>query len=120
MSHGTSVPVPRRYNFCELDLDRKPEPCDKLYMRFRRLPLICECGHAAKSVHAVGFTSEYELVIHWTCAKCRKQAYLVKPLADCCKQCPDPDDPDAVSLPNLACDPRAEDARFLQSLGIRP
>ena len=82
-------------------------------MRFRRLELVCECGHAAKGFHDVGFTSEYELVIHWTCTACRRQAYLVKTLADCCKQCPEQEDTSTV-------DPRAEDARFLQSLGIRP
>jgi len=89
-------------------------------MRFRRLELVCECGHAAKSFHSVGFTSEYDLVIHWTCIACGRHAYLVKSLADCCKQCPDRDDPSAVSLPNVGFDTRAEDARFLQSLGIRP
>lgn len=81
-------------------------------MRFRRLDPVCECGTAARGFHAVGFTSEYELVIHWTCANCRKEAYLVKPLADCCKQCPDAEE--------LEFDPRIEDARFLQSLGIQP
>ncbi len=89
-------------------------------MRFRRLELVCECGEPAIRCNGVGFTSEYELVVHWRCVKCRKQAYLVKPLADCCKQCPDQDDPLAVPLPKLSFDPRAEDARFLQSLGIRP
>ncbi|SPF32416.1 conserved hypothetical protein [Candidatus Sulfopaludibacter sp. SbA4] len=89
-------------------------------MRFRRLDLVCECGQPAIRFHAVGFTSEYELVIHWVCVKCRKQAYVVKSLADCCKQCPDQEDPSTVSLPDVGFDRRAEDARFLQSLGIRP
>lgn len=76
-------------------------------MRFRRLPLVCECGHVAKSFHAVGFTSEYELVIHWKCGQCKKHSYLVKTLSDCCKQCPEAED-----------SPEA-DAEFLQRMGIR-
>jgi hypothetical protein len=78
-------------------------------MRFHQIALVCECGCAAENVRAVGFTSEYELVIHWTCADCGKLAYLVKSLADCCKQCPEAEENSAV-----------EDARFLESLGIRP
>ena len=86
-------------------------------MRFRRLELVCECGRAASALREVGFTSEYELVVHWTCAACRKQSYLVKSLADCCKQCPEQEDDSMVAV---GFDSRAEDARFLLSLGIRP
>jgi hypothetical protein len=93
-------------------------------MKFRRLQLVCECGHRARIFQAVGFTAEYELVIHWTCNACRKQSYLVKSLADCCKQVPDLDDPYGLLKPIPGPDgsphTAAEDARFLQSLGIRP
>ena len=82
-------------------------------MRFRRLELVCECGQAAKGVQELGFTSEYELVVHWTCTQCRKQAFLVKSLSDCCKQCPEQEETSVF-------DARAEDERFLLSLGIRP
>jgi hypothetical protein len=77
-------------------------------MKFRRLSLVCECGHAAKSFQSVGFTSEYELVIHWKCTKCGKLAYLVKTLANCCRECPEVEE-----SPDL-------DAQFLQSMGIQP
>ena len=77
-------------------------------MRFRRLAISCECGQSAKSLKSVGFTSEFELVVHWTCRACGKSAYLVKSLADCCKACPDPEVAEET-----------DDARFLQSMGIR-
>ena len=86
-------------------------------MKFRPLELICECGFPAQGFHEVGFTSEYEMVIHWTCTACRREAYLVKSLADCCKQCPDQEEAASRAVP---FDARAEDAKFLQSLGIRP
>jgi hypothetical protein len=89
-------------------------------MRFRRLNLTCQCGQTATRFHAVGFTSQYELVVHWVCCKCRKHAYLVKPFSDCCKQCPDPGDTNVSPLTETGFDAHAEDARFLQSLGIRP
>ncbi|HEY2012726.1 MAG TPA: hypothetical protein VGH38_04455, partial [Bryobacteraceae bacterium] len=102
-------------NSRKLELATQPEACDNCLMeesvrtmRFRPLPLICECGQAAETFYAIGFTSEYELVVHWECAACGKLAYMVKPLADCCKECPDPE--------NSPLD----DARFLQSLGIKP
>ena len=78
-------------------------------MKFSRLNLICECGHQARFFHAVGFTADYELVVHWKCFKCGKLAYYVRSLADCCRQCPETE-----SNSDL------DDARFLQSLGIRP
>lgn len=89
-------------------------------MRFRRLAIACECGRSAESFHAIGFTAEYELVIHWTCDACGRQAYLVKTLADCCKECPESGDPAMLPMFDTRFDSRAADARFLHSLGIRP
>jgi hypothetical protein len=77
-------------------------------MKFRPIHLHCECGCEAEGLHSVGFTSEYELVVHWTCSACGKLAYFVKTLSDCCKEVPE------------EADTSESDAFFLLSLGIRP
>ena len=89
-------------------------------MKFRRLQPVCECGRAAQSFLALGFSSEYELVIHWICQPCGKHAYIVKPLSQCCKEVPDAGDPGLISVREGRQDTHAADRRFLQSTGIRP
>ncbi|HYW41850.1 MAG TPA: hypothetical protein VE959_03265 [Bryobacteraceae bacterium] len=80
-------------------------------VKFREMALVCECGHAPVRLRSVGFTAEYELVIHWKCLVCGKRVYVVKPLADCCRECPE----DEGAPP----DPKADDAVFLHQMGIR-
>jgi len=74
-------------------------------MRFRQLSLNCECGRKPASIKSVGFTAANQLVLHWRCPQCRKFIYLLKDLADCWRECPQPHT-------------ESEDARFLRSLGI--
>jgi len=94
-------------------------------MKFRELRLVCECGHVPARFRTVGFTAQYELVIHWWCMACGKLAYVVKPLADCCRECPDPEESSHTPVlatcngaPESRRDSQSEDARFLRSLGI--
>jgi len=77
-------------------------------MRFRPISLVCECGCEAESLHSVGLSPEYELVVHWTCGSCGKVSYLVKTLSECCKEVPE------------EADTSEADAFFLASMGIRP
>ena len=88
-------------------------------MRFRPIPLVCECGHRPPSFRTVGITSEYELVIHWICPSCSKRVYAVKSLADCCRDCQQIDE-GAEQVPALQRDREfCDDRRFLSALGIR-
>jgi len=89
-------------------------------MRFRPIPLVCECGHKPPSFKNVGITSEYELVIHWVCPSCNKRVYAVKSLADCCRDCQQIEDgtPAATAVPRDK-EFRLEDKHFLRALGIR-
>ncbi len=88
-------------------------------MKFRRLQFTCTCGRSYPKIKSVGFTSEYELVIHWICAACGKVVYTVKSLADCCRECPESEsDEAAIVVPARRANNDAEDARFLRSLGI--
>ena len=89
-------------------------------MRFRPMPLVCECGFVPVRLKSVGFTSEYELVVHWRCIACGKLVYVVKPLADCCRECPDEDSHLEAEETSHTPDRRdVEDARFLAMMGIR-
>ena len=89
-------------------------------MRFRPIPLVCECGHKPPSFKAVGITSEYELVVHWICPSCSKRVYAVKSLADCCRECPEASATEQpVTTIRHDTEFRPEDKRFLRALGIR-
>jgi hypothetical protein len=90
-------------------------------MRFRPIPLVCECGHKPPSFKNVGITSEYELVIHWICPSCNKRVYAVKSLADCCRDCQQIEESaqPVATAPGDQKEFRLEDKRFLRALGIR-
>jgi hypothetical protein len=87
-------------------------------MKFRPIELACTCGEVPREIQSIGLTSEYELVVHWTCANCKQIVYALKTLTDCCRECPDAEElEEAVVNGRRATE--AEDARFLQNLGIR-
>jgi hypothetical protein len=94
-------------------------------VKFRQMPLICECGFIPIRLRSVGFTAEYELVVHWRCPACGKLVYAIKPLADCCRDCPESDHDLEVALLSASSGPGVSgatgvsDAAFLQSMGIR-
>jgi hypothetical protein len=67
----------------------------------------------------VGLTSEYELVLRWTCARCGREVKRVKPLADCCRECPEDKKLRARALSQAAGGTRAADENFLKSIGVR-
>ena len=82
------------------------------------MQLTCDCGVSPEGLQEVGLTSEYELVVHWVCGECSRHVYVVKSLADCCRDCFQ----DGALMPagtDVPTDPAA-DAHFLRSLGIRP
>ena len=74
------------------------------------MPLECYCGQVPEQILEVGFTSDHNLVIHYWCSACKRVIYTSRPLDDCRTMCPRPEED-----PTLAA---AEDAQFLQSLGI--
>ena len=88
-------------------------------MRFRELLLSCrECGRRVPArIRRIGLTPLHQLVIHFWCAGCKKDIYLVKDLADCWRECPAPEDElDAIQpAPEFMREP---DAAFLHSLGV--
>jgi len=79
-------------------------------MNYRALPLECYCGEAPDQILEVGVTSDRHLVIHYWCSACKRVIFSSRTLEECRQLCPQPD--------SIAGDTAAEDARFLQSLGI--
>ena len=88
-------------------------------MRFRQFPLHCECGLIPTRIRQVGLSTEHQLVIHWWCMGCRKAMFVVKDLAECWEECPQPGDigVTAVAASDLEC--HQGDVNFLHRLGIR-
>jgi len=76
-------------------------------MSYRHFSLACRCGQAPSRIEEVGVTDEKELVIHWWCDECRKLVYATKTLADCWRECPQPEPSNTF------------DAHFLESIGVR-
>jgi len=66
----------------------------------------------------LGLTPEHELVIHCWCVGCKRDIYLIKPLTDCWRECPKPEDP-VEPLNGSTARVRQLDAEFLRSLGVR-
>lgn len=58
---------------------------------YQQIPLLCECGQEPTRLREVGLTADRQLVIYWRCSHCRRHVYIVKPLADCWRDCPMPD-----------------------------
>jgi hypothetical protein len=87
-------------------------------MKFRQLQLACSCGQVPDVIHQVGLTSEYELVIHWTCSECGQLVYAVKSLADCCRECPEAEPSEEVPEMPTRFGSHASDTEFLRSMGI--
>jgi hypothetical protein len=89
-----------------------------LPMKYRTVSLSCECGKVPKSISAVGFSTDHELVIHWHCPRCKKPVYVTKPLADCWRDCPkqgelvDLTDSQAINI-------ATQDRKFLRKLRIK-
>jgi hypothetical protein len=90
-------------------------------MSYRHLPLTCECGEVPARILEIGFTAEHELVIHYWCSKCNRVVCVSKPLNECWRECPPRGFPQSVpriAAPTGLVEHTAEDARFLQSIGI--
>ena len=87
-------------------------------LRFRRLPLACECGRVPSHLTSVGLTSAHDLVIYWTCPACRQPVYLIKPLTDCWRACPGDRASSEDGPARRACEFRPGDVRFLHSIRV--
>jgi hypothetical protein len=79
-------------------------------MNYRAMPLECYCGQAPEQILEVGFTSDHQMVIHYWCSACNRVVFLTRTLEECRDFCPAPDVDASAAI--------AEDARFLESLGI--
>jgi len=88
-------------------------------MEYRALSFSCECGQSPLRITQVGLTADHQLLIRWWCAGCKKMVYATKPLADCWKDCPATASTASVGNEDGEFDPGSEDARFLQSLGVK-
>lgn len=125
LKYAPKIPhMPRKYwNSCQysqvkLGLPLVREPCDNEGMNYRHLPLLCRCGEVPDHIDEVGFSDNHELIVHWWCSRCRKVTYAVKSLADCWRDCPNPERSLETHLAELEeyCD---EDAGFLRSIGVK-
>jgi hypothetical protein len=80
-------------------------------MGYRAMQLACYCGQAPDRILEVGFTSDRHMVVHFWCASCSRVLFISYSLHECGQACPLPD----AEAETLSA---AEDARFLQRLGI--
>lgn len=87
-------------------------------MTYLTLALECECGRTATSVQEIGFTNNHQLILRWRCTKCKKHAYVLKPLEECWKECPGELDVDDILLPSPES-VQDSDAKFLQAVGVK-
>ena len=88
-------------------------------MKYKPLMPRCECGRPALKINEVGLTADHQLVLHWRCPACRQDAYAVKPLSDCWRDCPRDGASDSAGSGvrgTLKVDP---DQEFLRALGVR-
>jgi hypothetical protein len=79
-------------------------------MDYRAMQLDCYCGQAPDRILEVGFTSDRHLVVHFWCSSCSRVLFISRSLDECTQACP----PAAAKAGAQS----AEDARFLQSIGI--
>ena len=88
-------------------------------MKFRQFALSCECGLIPTRIRQVGLSIEHQLVIHWWCMGCRKAMFVVKDLAECWEQCPQPDEIGVTAAVPHDAEGQQGDVNFLHRLGIR-
>lgn len=87
---------------------------------YKHMPLNCQCGAAPDHIDEVGFSEDHQLVIHWWCSRCRRVVYACKPLSDCWRDCPQPDESlenRLRALENLGL--ANSDEAFLRAVGVR-
>ena len=86
-------------------------------MNYQTLLLPCKCGRPTSRFREVGFTADHQLVLHWRCTKCKRHAYVLMPLADCWRDCPNHEDLEGKTEvgPEVISE---TDERFLHNLGI--
>ena len=80
-------------------------------MGYRAMQLDCYCGQAPDRILEIGFTSDRRMVVHYWCSSCSRVLFISQSLDECGQACPPPDTEAKMQF-------AAEDARFLQSLGI--
>ena len=102
-------------------LSPRREPCQnpKSLMQYRALSFSCECGRAPLRITQVGLTADHQLLIQWWCAGCKKMVHATKSLAGCWRDCPTTVSTASSAIEDGEFDPGSEDARFLQSLGVK-
>jgi hypothetical protein len=88
-------------------------------MEYRALSFSCECGQAPLRITQVCLTTDHQLLIRWWCAGCKKMVYAIRPLGECWKDCPATASTGNIVIKDREFDPGSEDARFLQSLGVK-
>ena len=88
-------------------------------MNYRHLALRCGCGELPQNLAEVGFSDDHQLVVHWWCERCHRLVYATKPLADCWRDCPSPEESLERRLEELdRLGYASGDACFLRSVGV--
>jgi hypothetical protein len=85
-------------------------------VKFRKLPLSCECGGIPKHISGVGLSTDHAFVIHWRCPRCHRDVCVIKPLTDCWRDCPTESEANTNSAKVMET---SNDRRFLHSVGVR-
>jgi hypothetical protein len=83
-------------------------------MKYRTIPLCCECGKAPKFVSPPALAADHHLLIYWRCTRCRREVYFLQPFSDCWRACPGED-----RMVSDGKETTPQDRRFLRSLGVK-
>ena len=88
--------------------------------KYRPLPLRCGCGGNLTRFIAVGLATDHQLEVHCWCPGCEKVVRILKPLADCWRDCPKQSDRSSVEPiePNGGYRYQIQDSALLHSMGI--
>jgi hypothetical protein len=100
----------------------RKQPQGEGLMTYLTLSLECECGRSATSVQEIGFTNDRQLILRWRCTKCKKYAYVLKPLEECWKECPAEGEieQNCAGKAEFTCEEtQLSDAEFLQAIGVK-
>ena len=88
-------------------------------MKYRRFVLTCQCGRKARHFAGVGLSTDHQIVVYWRCPWCRSRVYVVKPLADCWRECPAEEEGEEAGLEYSDSSASLGDLIFLHSLGVK-
>lgn len=88
-------------------------------MMINKLPIQCECGQVARTIHSVGLSSDHSLVFEWRCSGCKTRVIALKSLAECWRDCPLPNNLTCEASEPAPSETTTFDRRFLRMIHVK-